>query len=155
MLNLYDELAGLVRTFERQRIPYALCGGLALAVHGLARATVDIDILVPPEALDAAKEVARDLGYDLAAAPMSFAGGAVVIDRLSKIDADSGDLLSLDLVVVSPALEEVWAGRVHAQWEEGAIAVVSRDGLIAMKRLRASGRDLEDIVALGETPDAR
>ena len=34
-----------VRALERAKVPYALCGGLAVALHGFPRATKDIDLL--------------------------------------------------------------------------------------------------------------
>ena len=46
MLNLYEELKALATAFDAGGVDYALCGGLALAVHGHPRATKDIDILV-------------------------------------------------------------------------------------------------------------
>ena len=36
-------------------------------------------------------------------------------------------------------------GRQRLPWEHGSISTVSRDGLIALKRLRASGQDQDDI----------
>jgi hypothetical protein len=39
---------------------------------------------------------------------------------------------------------------LEAQWENGTFSVVSRDGLIALKRFRSSGQDLDDIKALEE-----
>jgi hypothetical protein len=81
---------------------------------------------------------------------MRFSGGAVEIHRLSKPDPETGDLLSLDLLVVTPALEEAWASREQIRWEHGMVPVVSRSGLVEMKRLRGSGQDLDDIRALEE-----
>ncbi len=83
MLDLLEELRNIIARVDAAGLPYALCGGLAMAVHGNPRATVDIDLLV--------------------------------------------------LV-------------------EGKITVVSRDGLIALKSLRGSGLDQDDIKHLrGET----
>ena len=44
-------------------IPYAVVGGMALVAHGYARTTVDVDILVTPEGLDAAHRSLEGLGY--------------------------------------------------------------------------------------------
>ena len=48
-LDLAAELAAIVAALDEAGIPYALCGGLAVAVHGHARATQYIDLLVLPE----------------------------------------------------------------------------------------------------------
>jgi hypothetical protein len=148
MLDLFEEFAVLVSAMEAAGVEYAVCGGLAMAVHGLPRATIDVDLLVPPSAAEQALTCARGLGYTIPADPMSLAGGAVEIRRVSKIDAASRDLLSLDLLLVTPAIEGVWNGRIRVRWERGELWVVSRVGLIALKRLRGSGQDQDDITRL-------
>jgi hypothetical protein len=67
---------------------------------------------------------------------------------MSKADEESGDLLSVGLLVVTRELETVWADRVRVGWEYGELPVVSRTGLIQMKRLRGSGQDQDDIRSL-------
>jgi hypothetical protein len=151
MLDLHDELQELLSGLDAQRIPYALCGGLAMAVHGVPRATIDIDILIDPAQLDQARHVAEGLGYTLDALPMSFAGGAVEIRRVSKIDPELGDALSLDLILATPELRQVFEGRQQFSWGRGTLWVVSREGLVAMKRLRFSGIDRDDIQRLEES----
>ncbi len=148
MLDIYDELKNLVSGFAENRIAYALCGGLALAVHGITRATVDIDVLVPDGAVTDAMRVARGLGFTVDAAPMSFAGGSIQIRRLSKLDPESGDILSLDLLLVTPRLQGAWESRDEIEWENERLWVVSRAGLIELKSLRKSGQDLDDIEGL-------
>ena len=150
MLDIYDEFRRLVEAFDAQKVDYALCGGMAMAVHKRPRMTIDIDILIPGEFLDRVILIARDLGYNIRGKDLSFANGAVEIRRVSKIDTSSGDLLSLDFLLVTPQLQSVWASRVVSEWEGGTFTVVSRAGLIAMKQLRKSGQDLDDIEALAE-----
>lgn len=147
-LDLFSELELLVRELAAREIEYALCGGLAMAVHGVTRATVDIDILIPPKLLEDALSTARARGFTIEAKPMTFADGAVRIHRASKADPESGDLLSVDHLVVTPPLEGVWESRRTVRWEAGRLSVVSRSGLIELKRLRASAQDLADIERL-------
>ena len=148
MLDIYDEFRSLVATLAAHKIDYALCGGMAMAVHQHPRMTVDIDILIEANSLERVLPLATDLGYKIRGKDLSFANGAVEIRRVSKIDADSGDLLSLDLLIVTPELSNVWDSRVVSEWEGGTFSVVSRSGLIEMKQLRRSGQDLDDIKAL-------
>lgn len=150
MLDLFDEFVALVAALEEAHLPYAVCGGLAMAIHGLPRATVDVDLLVPASAADSVLELARDLGYTAPSEPMTFAGGAVEIRRVTKLDGSSADLLSLDLLLVTPALEDVWADRTRIGWERGEIWTVSRTGLVRLKSLRGSGQDRDDIKRLQE-----
>ena len=64
MLDLYEELKTLIHRLQEVEIDYALCGSLALAIYGIPRATVAIDILVQKESLGKAQKLARELkGY--------------------------------------------------------------------------------------------
>ncbi|MGH9931289.1 MAG: hypothetical protein ACREA9_18940 [Pyrinomonadaceae bacterium] len=148
MIDITDELRALVAGLDKQNIDYALCGGMAMAVHGLARTTIDIDLLILAEALDDVVTIAKFLGYNIRGKDMSFANGAVEIRRVSKIDPDDGELLSLDLLLVTPDIIESWESRVEVQWEGRKLFVVSASGLIALKRLRGGDQDLVDINAL-------
>jgi hypothetical protein len=39
----------ILAAFERERVRYALVGSIALATHGLVRATRDIDFFIAPD----------------------------------------------------------------------------------------------------------
>ncbi len=57
----------------------------------------------------------------------------------------------LDLLLVdSAALESVWQTRQSFEWEGRKVWIVSREGLISLKRLRGSPQDLVDIEKLKE-----
>lgn len=150
MFDLYDEFKAIIAALNEREIDYAVCGGLAMAVYGLARATVDIDLLIAADDFERVKQAVHPLGYTIEAIPMTFAKGAVEIRRLSKIDPDSGDLLMLDCLLVTPQIEGAWHSRTVSEWEDGTLCVVSREGLIALKSLRANVQDIEDIRRLKE-----
>jgi hypothetical protein len=150
MLDLYEELNGLIRELNRAQTEYALCGGLALAVYGITRATIDIDVLVDRESLPGIMSITKDLGYQITAAAMKSKGGTIEIHRVSKIDPERKDLFSLDFPVATPALNPVWEGRRQVKWGRKKLWVVSREGLIALKLQRGSGQDLDDIKKLKE-----
>lgn len=84
---------------------------------------------------------------------MAFANDAIEMRRVSKIDAETGIVLSLDLLLVTPEIRHVWDSRVQANWEGGKLSVVSREGLIALKKLGGRPQDLADISALAEDLD--
>jgi len=150
MFDLYEELRKVISAFDENQIDYALCGGLAMAVYDHPRATIDIDMLIPSEAFESIPDIARQLGYSIRGLDMSFANGAIEIRRVSKIHPTTGHVLSLDLLLVTSAIRDVWESRVEADMEGSKLSVVSRRGLIALKKLRRSGRDLDDIAALEE-----
>ena len=70
----------------------------------------------------------------------------------AAIGAPDVNRSQVDLLHVTPALESVWQSRRRIAWRHGAIGTVSRAGLVALKRLRGSGQDHDDIKRLtGET----
>jgi len=153
MFDLYDEFRRLIQALDSNQIEYALCGGMAMAIYAHPRATVDIDLLIASESLNEVMAIAGELGYTIRGLDMTFVDGEIQIRRVSKIHDGTGHVLSLDLLLVTPAIRTVWDARVNAQWEGGDLSVVSRDGLIALKRRRGSAQDLADIQALQEDID--
>jgi hypothetical protein len=150
-LDLIGELEALVDAFEREGVEYAVCGGLALALHGHPRATMDIDVLVTAAELARAIQVARGLGFDVPARKMAFGlrtGTPREVQRVSKLEPATNQLLSLDLLVVGPVYEDVWSGRIALMIGERKMVVVSRDGLVTMKRIAGRPQDLADLAAL-------
>jgi len=150
MINLFDELIAVTRVLQDRHVEYAVCGGMAMAIHSVPRNTIDLDLLIRPEALDGAEEAVMTLGYSIKAKPMRFSGGAIDIRRISKIDPDTRDPFMLDFLLVTPEIEDVWSARQILELENAKIAVVSREGLIKLKSFRASGRDQDDIAVLRE-----
>ncbi len=152
-MNLLNELKEIIAAFNEQGIEYALCGGLAMAVYALPRATLDIDIIIEPESLKKTKQAMRRLGFTMEAEPMQFQGGKVLIHRLSKIDHESKEVLMLDMIIVTPDTHKAWESRISVEWEGGALSVVSPAGLIFLKSLRGSGQDRDDIQYLRSITD--
>ena len=144
-MDLLDELKALIDKLEEENIDYALCGGLAMAIYALPRATLDIDILITPNLLEKINCAIYDLGFTLKAAPMEFHGGKIKIHRVSKTEPATGETLVLDILLVTPEIKEAWNNRIKVAWEHGNISVVSPEGLILLKSLRASGQDQDDI----------
>ncbi|MEW5723561.1 MAG: nucleotidyl transferase AbiEii/AbiGii toxin family protein [Thermodesulfobacteriota bacterium] len=144
-MDLFDELKILVARISEEKIEYALCGGLAMAVYALPRATLDIDLMVESGSLDQVKQAVHGLGFTLGAIPMEFHGGKVHIHRFSKKELGTEEALSLDLLIVTPETRPAWESRTEVQWEGGTLSVVSPEGLILLKSFRGSGQDQDDI----------
>ena len=148
MIDIVDELKTLVAKFDDQDIEYALCGGVAMGVHGFMRMTMDIDFIILPQSLNTVLAIADSLGYTIRGKDLSFKDGNVEIRRISKIDPETGDILPLDFLLVTPAIQKMWDSRIDADWEGGRLSVVTRSALIELKKLRSSGQDLVDIERL-------
>jgi cellobiose-specific phosphotransferase system component IIB len=147
MTTLLDELSQLISALDENEIEYAVCGGLSLAIHGFARATLDIDILIQAESLEKAYKIAAEKSYDIRGLDISFKEKTVEIRRVSKID-DTGEVLSLDLLLVTPQVQDVWETKEKIDFLGSRLSVVSREGLIKMKKLAGRPQDLADIERL-------
>ncbi len=147
MLDLYAEFRAVVSALEKGRIEYALCGGLAVSIYSEPRATQDMDFMILAHDLNDIIAIARGLGFDIQHPPMEFAGGRVVIRRLTKVEAT--DHMVMDLLLAdSEPLKGIFQSREHLEWEGLPLWIVNRAGLIELKRLRNSAQDRADIEKL-------
>jgi len=154
MIDFLDEFRRLVVELEAAGVGYAVCGGWAMALLGAPRATNDIDLLVLAPQIETAKRAAERLGYTIEAKPMTFRDGAIDIRRVSKpAPGWSDDVLSLDLLLVTPQIEAVWKSRQRVRADFGEFWVVSREGLLRLKEISGRARDLADIERLAELAD--
>lgn len=145
-LNLFEELVGLLADLEAAGAGYALAGGLAVAVHGVVRATEDIDLLVPEDQVSTIEALARARGFNLAT-DLHFESG-LCIRRLIRIAGE--DSLVLDLLVVDATSAMAYRDRQRLRLADTEIAVVSRAGLEAMKLTAGRDQDLADLRRLRE-----
>ncbi|HEY0713460.1 MAG TPA: hypothetical protein VGF45_12355 [Polyangia bacterium] len=128
---------------------HAVCGGIAVTIHGATRSTKDIDILVHPEDLARALDAVRPIGFAFAALPIVFDEGTNRerhVQRVSKLDA--GAHLVLDFLVAEAALRDFLEGATRVTLPEGPLMVVTRENLIRMKRQAGRAQDLADIEKL-------
>lgn len=132
--RLVRMLKDVATAFMRADVAHAVAGGMAVAAHGLPRATKDIDFLIDMRDLDRARAALRSLGFGSAGA-----GGAgferfvrhplpdlpEVSEWVDLLCArrDSGRTL-LRLAAESPL-----------RWEGSELRVVPVEGLILMKLL--------------------
>jgi hypothetical protein len=150
MATLLDEFKLITTALNDAGIDYAVCGGWAMAIHGLPRATMDIDLLVRPDDVERIFSIVEKFGFDVRGLTLPF---EIEIRRVSKIDDESKQLITLDLLIVSEGVEDVWRGRQMKDWEEGIACVVSSDGLMKMKMMAGRAQDLADIEKLMELDD--
>lgn len=152
-VDLRSELNQLLDALQEAGIPYALCGGMALAVHGLPRFTQDIELLIQESDLPKVQAIAGAAGFTVETGWLVFAAGTDRERRLFRLLKPVGsESLILDLLCVTEILQPVWNSRLTFQLPGRTLSVVSRDGLIAMKRLSGRAQDILDIRHL-EGPD--
>jgi hypothetical protein len=152
LTTLLGEFKLVTEALNAAGVDYAVCGGWAMAIHGLPRATKDIDLLVLTDDLDRILGLLRDLGFDVEGLPLHF---DVEIRRVSKLSSEPKQLITVDLLLVNGLMKDVWNSRLRLSWDEGTTSVVSREGLIKMKLLAGRKHDLLDIEKLQEAENER
>jgi hypothetical protein len=152
--------APIFRALDEAKARFVVVGGLAVVMHGYARLTADIDLVVdfsPGEAIKVVAALER-IGL-VARAPVPARDFADPAKRREWI-AEKGmrvftmhdprrPLVEVDLFVDPPIEFAALASR--ARWERVAgqpVRVASIEDLVAMKRLAGRPKDLEDIAAL-------
>lgn len=125
---------------------YLLVGAYALAVHGLPRATGDMDLWVRPTPANAARVMAalRRFGAplaDLCEADLTAPGTVFQLgDAPRRIDL----LTSIDGV----AFDEAWQRRASTPLSGLRVPVLSREDFIRNKRTVGRPKDLADLAWL-------
>jgi len=144
-MNLLSELNIIIKKLNEEKVDYALCGGLAVAIYGFVRATEDIDLLILLKDIVKIKNILLNNGYTIEANSITFQSDKVKIERITKIDQKKGDAISVDLLLVTPEIEKVWDSIQTLIWNGMELSIVSKQGLIDLKKLRNSKQDQADI----------
>jgi hypothetical protein len=130
-------------------VKYLVIGGIASILHGVPRATFDLDILI-----EASPENARRLLDALLEAGLGTASLTNVDDLLANEITIFKDKVRIDVQTSTPGIkfEEAWIRKQTMEYHGQAFHVVSKEDLISSKRAAARDVDLEDVRLL-ELPE--
>ena len=145
----FDALAALLRAGAR----FIVVGAHALAVHGVPRATQDLDVWIDPTPENAANVWAAlaDFGAplkELSITPDDFMRTETVV----QIGLPPNRIDVLTEITGTRGFDEAWEARVEREVSGLMIPFLDRETLITNKRASGRLKDLADIEALGEQP---
>ncbi|MCA1834291.1 MAG: DUF6036 family nucleotidyltransferase [Actinomycetota bacterium] len=156
-MSLYEDL---FEALNRARVRYIVVGGIAVVLHGHARLTADVDLVIdldPAEALRAI-DALTDLGLlpRTPVDPHAFADAEIRDEWIrtknmqvfSLIDP-TNPLRVVDIFVEYPMpFEQLWARSTVMRFGQEPIRVVGIDDLMAMKEAAGRAQDRADVDAL-------
>ncbi|MEO8498853.1 MAG: hypothetical protein ABI614_27645 [Planctomycetota bacterium] len=131
--------------FSAAEIPYSICGGVAVCLHGYQRNTVDLDLVIRASETEAVRKILSDAGLvgDESNAEFRTADGIAVQFLIAGHKAGKGS----EVTIPEPI------GELNVEQREG-LPVVRLSRLIEMKiacgmsNLRRTHKDFADVVEL-------
>lgn len=132
---------------------FLVVGAHALAVHGVPRATQDLDVWVEATEENAARvwEALVEFGaplQDLGISPTDF----VRPDTVVQLGLPPNRIDVLTDLGGGETFDAAWEARVEHEVGGAPVPFLGRDSLIRSKRAAGRLKDLADIEALGEAP---
>jgi predicted nucleotidyltransferase len=153
-------LEPLFKALNDAGVRYVVVGGLAVVLHGHARLTVDVDLVVDLDEGPAIRAIDALVGMGLRPRipvnPRDFANRSVreawIRDRGMQVFSmfdQSNPMRAVDLFVDHPVpFEELWSRSVEFELQETTVRVASIPDLIHLKRLAGRAQDQADIEQL-------
>jgi hypothetical protein len=157
----------IFEALERAGARYVVVGGFATVLHGVARLTADVDLIVDLEPAEAEKVIVALTGLGFRPRPpveaRQFADPAIraswIRDKGMRVFSlwDPGNpMREVDLFVEHPLdFERLWQNAEHVDLGAVRVRVASVDDLIALKRLAGRPQDVSDVAELEAIATAR
>jgi hypothetical protein len=153
-------LEPLFEALNRADVRYVVVGGVATVLHGFARLTADVDLVVDLAPIEARKAIETLVGLGLRPRPpvdpSAFADSAVreswIRDKGMRVFSmwdPTQPMREVDLFVEHPIdFEGLFVRAEIVSLDATTVRVASIPDLIALKRLASRPQDLADIEAL-------
>lgn len=149
-MNLQKDIREFVELLLSRKVEFLLVGGYALAFHGAARFTEDIDflVLVSPENAGKLADLIEDFGF-----------GELGLSKEDFLDPDQVIQLGraphrIDLLtgISGVGWDEAWASRIEVNFDGFLIPVIGKSALETNKQATGRPQDLADLARLRKRP---
>lgn len=150
-----DDFRDLLVALHDAGARFIVVGAHAMAVHGVPRATGDLDVWIE----------STEANADRAWRALCEFGAPVEALGVTRDDLlQPGTVIQLGLPprridlltrITGVHFEDAWRGRIEQGLEDCAVAYLGRADLIANKRATARAQDLADVALLETAPDER
>jgi hypothetical protein len=142
---MLNRLVNVFSSFQRHEVKYLVIGGIASILHGVPRATFDLDILI-----EATPANAKRLLEALQEAGLGTASLTNVDKLLENEITIFNDRVRIDVQTSTPGLDfkKAWEKRQTLEYQGQPFHVVSKDDLISSKEAAGRDIDLQDVKLL-------
>ena len=139
---MINRLLDVFASFHKHKVKYIVIGGIAAVLHGVPRATFDLDILI-----EASAGNAQHLLDALAEANFATATLITANELIAHEITVFKDRVRIDVLTLTPGLqfEEAWQHRIAMNYQGQEFYVASKEDLIRSKRAAGRQKDLEDV----------
>ena len=147
---MLNRLHGVFASLEKNEVRYLVIGGIAAVLHGVPRATFDLEILVQATPDNAARLLKALHEAGLGTALLTTVQG-LLDHEISVFE----DYVRIDVQTRTPGIhfDEAWQNREVMDYHGQKFFVASRKDLIASKRAVDREVDLEDVRLLEHDHD--
>lgn len=139
---MLNRLRAVFACLSSHDVRYVVIGGIAAILHGVPRATFDLDLLIDPTPDNADRLLAAFLEAGLGTAALTSRD-----DLLAHEITVFRDRVRIDVQTRTPGLAfaDAWAHKVRFEFEGQELFAASRADVIAAKRAAGRPQDLEDV----------
>jgi len=145
-----DDWFDILKALHNEGARFMVVGAHALAVHGVPRATQDIDVWIDPSRENSARvwkalvEFGAPLS-DLRIGPDDLATPGIVV----QVGLPPNRIDLLTALTGLPDFASAWSGRVSHQVRGLMVPFLGREALVQNKIATGRKKDLADVEALG------
>jgi len=148
---MLNRLQDVFKSFQQHEVRYVVIGGIASVLHGVPRATFDLDILIDPTDDNALRLLSALEGAGFGTAAMTNAQ-EILAHEITVFN----DRVRIDVQTRTPGISfhDVWRRRKTVTYQGQDLFILSKEDLIASKQASARQVDLEDVRIL-QLPDQK
>ena len=139
---MLNRLQVVFESLEKKEVKYLVIGEIAAVLHGVPRATFDLDILIEASSENATRllEALENAGLGTASL---ITPESLLMNEITVFE----DRVRIDAQARTPGIsfEQAWQRREEMQYNNQRFYVVSRQDLIDSKRAAGRSVDLDDV----------
>lgn len=139
---MLSHLEDIFASFNRNDVRYLVIGGIAVVLHGVPRATFDLDVLIEASHKNAESLLAalKECGFETAELTSA---DELLGSEITVFD----DRIRIDVQTSTPGItfEDAWTRREERTHKGKPYHLASREDIIASKRAAGRPVDLEDV----------